>query len=92
MSKYLTDKQELAIRNLKKAIKELGKQGIQIFGMDQDILFVTTEAIKECQETDKAIGLNYNPAADTFRVLQYERDQRCGTIVTGYPYIDSGGW
>jgi hypothetical protein len=92
-AKELSKKQKEAIAEMNKAIELLRKSGITIFGMDDDLLYVTNKSIKEEKKKDPKVGTNYNPAADTFRILAYDnKDERCGSFDTGSTYMDSGGW
>lgn len=92
--KKLTAKQKTAISNLEKAIKEIGQSGITLFGMDNDICFVTDKAVEDRIKLDSDTGKYYNEFADTFRALSLETpiDERYGTIKTDNTYKDSGGW
>lgn len=87
MKDSLTIKQKNAIRALEKAIASLGKQGIKICGMDDDIIYSTIDAIDNTPNS----GTNYCHVADS-----YHHNERVGDIVghikTGNIYQDSGGW
>lgn len=41
--------QELAIKNVNKALKALHKSGVLICGMDCDLLYATRDVIKNCE-------------------------------------------
>ncbi len=90
--KELSNDQKNAIKGLKSAIARCKKAKILLFGMDHELLFVTESAVKDALSRFEGIGKNYNPAADTYQKLQYETDERIGTIVSKLPYVDSGGW
>lgn len=90
--KKLSDEQEKAVSEMNKAIQGLKKSGIVIFGMDNDLLYVSKDAIKDATKNDNKIGKNYNPAADTYHAIEGKKDYRCGSFRTKNVYIDSGGW
>lgn len=84
----LTKKQKEAIKELESAIVKLGRTGIKICGIDDDILYATKEAI----DTTPDCGKNYCQVADALQHYQYSGDNIVGSIKTGNIYQDSGGW
>lgn len=92
--KALTEKQKLAIKNLEKAVKQCGIDGLALFGMDLEICYITEKAVRQRIEFDSDTGKYYNEYADTFRAISLEspEDEIFGIIKTGNTYKDSGGW
>lgn len=93
--KDLTPNQKKAIDNMNNAIKLLKKEKIRLFGMDHNILYISTEAINNAKKIDSSVGHNYCDGADAYRLLSHNSDNpdyRMGQLETTGVYIDSGGW
>lgn len=91
--KELNKKQKIAVDKINEGLMLCKKHGVYLFGMDNDLLYVTVDAVKEAQKEDPKIGKNYNYAADTHQKLERSRsDLRTGKFDDKGMYIDSGGW
>ena len=87
----MTDKQKQAIKEVNSALRKLKRVGIQICGMDGDLLYATEKVLKDFPEEDRSSGKDsdYCPVARANRFNNYGED-------TGHlfseGYQDSGGW
>ena len=82
----MTDKEQKAINQMSKALKGLHKVGIEICGMDCDLIYATKKALKAAPQRNR--GDDY---CDPARANQNDNSGETGKF-NALCYIDSGGW
>lgn len=87
----MTDKQKQAIKEVNSALRKLKRVGIQICGMDGDLLYATDEVLKDFPDDSRSSGRDsdYCPVARANRFNNFGEDT--GHLFSG-GYQDSGGW
>lgn len=97
----LTDKQRKAIRSMNNALKKLKDAGIEVCGMDRDLIWCTKEQMDfDNKDYDskmtKSIGGVYHPIAlcyeKNYPKIGVEDDICVGLLESSGVYVESGGW
>lgn len=87
----MTDKQKQAIKEVNSALRKLKRVGIQICGMDSDLLYATEKVLKDFPDNSRDTGrdCDYCPVAMANIFSNYGEDT--GKLFSD-GYQDSGGW
>lgn len=83
----MTKEEKNAIAQMNRALAKLNKVGIEICGMDNDLLYATKLALKDA-DRDEAQGDSYCEVAI---VNRFGETEETGTFKAPC-YQDSGGW
>lgn len=93
MKKSMTPEEAKAIASLKRALTKCKKLRIVFVGMDDTLHFVTKRGMDFYRQKPDHLRYSYGDAANAYHIDQYEEDgENSGDVVSGNPYIDSGGW
>jgi len=85
----MTDKQKKAITQLKRAVTSCKKSGVNLFGMDFDILAVTDKAVTEYKKS--GIDYGYGEDANAYKNALEQMDMYEETA-TVCQFGGCGGW
>lgn len=84
--------QELAIKNMDRALKRLSKADILICGMDDELLYATNKAVKKHREFFPDRSTAEGDYCRVARVVQYDEPSGESGKFEAKCYQDSGGW